>query len=342
MEKINLDSIKNEFLEEFKTAETKEKIEELYKKYLSDKGKIRIFFSSLKNFPPEEKKLLGQKANDLKNFFIAEIQNKEKTIKTKTSEEFQEFFDITLPAEKISFGHLHPLTIVAREINKIFESMGFEIADGPEIETEWYNFDALNIPQNHPARDMWDTLWLKTDKKLLLRTHTSPVQIRYMQQHKPPIRIIVPGKVFRHEATDSRHEINFHQVEGLMIEKRGTVTVAGFKAILKKFFEKFFAKNLEIKLRPSFFPFTEPSFEIDFVCPICRGKGCALCKSSGWLETMGAGMVHPTVLKNSGINPSEWQGFAFGLGMERFAMIKYRIDDIRIFHSGDLRFLYQF
>jgi len=219
--------------------------------------------------------------------------------------------------------------------------MGFSVVEGPEIENEWYNFDALNIPKDHPARDMWDTLYLK-NPKLLLRTHTSPVQIRFMEKNQPPLRIIVPGRVFRHEATDASHEINFYHVEGLMVDKKGKVNAANFKAIIEEFFSRFFRKRVEIRLRPSYFPFTEPSFEIDVSCPICNGRGCPACKNSGWVETLGAGMVHPNVIKNSGLDQKIWQGFAFGIGMDRLAMMKYKINDIRLFYSGDLRFLQQF
>ncbi len=252
------------------------------------------------------------------------MRKKELKIQTKG-----DWFDITAPGKKPVFGHLHPLTQVRRKVEEIFQSMGFSVLEGPEAETEWYNFDALNIPKDHPARDMWDTLWLKPENsKLLLRTHTSPVQIRYMEKNQPPLRIIVPGKAFRHEATDASHEINFYQLEGLMVDK--AVSAANFKAIIEEFFKRFFGRPAEIRMRPSYFPFVEPGFEIDIKW------------DKGWLEMMGAGMVHPKVLKNSGLNPKLWQGFAFGIGLDRLAMMKYKIDDIRLFYSGDLRFLHQF
>jgi len=219
--------------------------------------------------------------------------------------------------------------------------MGFSVVDGPEVETEYYNFDALNIPPGHPARDVLSlgrTFYLK--KGGLMRSHTSPMQIRYMEKHNPPIRMIVPGKVFRVEATDSSHETNFYQLEGLMIGK--DVSVANFKAVIQEFLENFFKKSIKVKLRPSYFPFVEPGFEIDMSCTMCVGKGCAACKYSGWIEMMGAGMIHPKVLKSGGLDPKKWQGFAFGMSLDRLTMIKYRINDIRLFHSGDLRFLQQF
>ncbi len=258
-----------------------------------------------------------------------------------------EWFDVTAPGKKITLGRLHPLTLVKMKAEEIFQSMGFSVIEGPEVENEWYNFDALNIPKNHPARDMWDTFWIKqtgkeekNEKRLLLRTHTSPVQIRYMEKNNPPLRIIVPGRVFRHEATDASHEINFYHLEGLMLDKN--VSAANFKAIIEEFFRRFFNKPAKIRIRPSYFPFTEPSFEIDLLCINCLGKGCSACQKTGWMEIMGAGMVHPLVIKNSGLNPKFWQGFAFGIGLDRLGMMKYKINDVRLFYSGDLRFLKQF
>jgi phenylalanyl-tRNA synthetase alpha chain len=237
------------------------------------------------------------------------------------------FFDVTIPGKKPERGHYHPLTIVQRRAIEIFNSMGFEVAEGPEVETEYYNFDALNIPKDHPARDMWDTFWTK-DKRLL-RTHTSPVQIRYMKEHQPPFRIIAPGKVFRYEATDATHEVQFYQLEGLMIGKK--ISLANLKGVMETFFQNFFnSKDIEVRLRPSYFPFVEPGVEVDM-----RYKG-------KWVEIAGAGMVHPKVLEEVGIDPKEYQGFAFGMGIDRLAIIKYKIDDIRLFHSGDLRFIKQF
>ncbi|HHE67595.1 MAG TPA: phenylalanine--tRNA ligase subunit alpha [Candidatus Parcubacteria bacterium] len=256
----------------------------------------------------------------------------------QSNKKSKDFFDISVPGKKPFLGHLHPLTQVRRKIEEIFQTMGFSVAEGPEVESEWYNFDALNIPKDHPARDLWDTFYLKNG--LLLRTHTSPVQIRYMEKRQPPIKIIAPGRVFRHEATDASHEINFYQVEGLMVDKE--VSAANFKAITEEFLNRFFEKEVKVRMRPSYFPFTEPSFEVDIGCINCFGKGCSVCQQTGWLEVIGAGMVHPYVLKNAGLNPRRWQGFAFGAGLERLAMLKYKISDIRLFYSGNLRFLGQF
>lgn len=282
-----------------------------------------------------------------------QVEEKIHSVQEKQSDHArQEWFDVTLQGEKISVGHLHPITQVRRDVENIFERLGFFVVQGPEIEAEWYNFDALNIPREHPARDMWDTFWLdqdqpktqnaktKTKERLLLRTHTSPVQIRYMEKHNPPLKIIAPGRVFRYEATDASHEINFYHIEGLMVDQK--ISVVNFKAIMERFLEVFFKKPAKIRLRPSYFPFTEPSFEIDLRCFICRGQGCSVCSQRGWLEMAGAGMVHPEVFKAVKLNPKNWQGFAFGLGLDRLAMMKYKIDDIRLFYGGDLRFLGQF
>ena len=243
-------------------------------------------------------------------------------------------------------GHPHPLTLIIEQICSIFTSMGFEIVLGPEVESEYYNFDALNIPADHLARDLWDTFWLEPrSSKKLLRTHTSPVQIRYMEKHKPPLRIIIPGKTFRYEATDATHEAQFYQVEGLMVD-RGT-SLAHLKAIMEIFLKELFGKKVNIRLRPGYFPFVEPGVEVDMSCFKCGSassplKGCFLCGSTGWVEIIGAVMVHPKVLENGGINPRRWQGFAFGVGVDRLAMLKYGIDDIRVFYTGDLRFVTQF
>jgi phenylalanyl-tRNA synthetase alpha chain len=264
----------------------------------------------------------------------------------------KEWIDISLPGKKEAKGHLHPLTLLRNQVESIFARMGFAVAEGPEVEDEWHNFDALNIPQNHPARDLWDTFWLRgshqikneklktKNERLLLRTHTSPVQIRYMQEHQSPFRLIAPGRVFRHEATDASHGFQLHQVEGLMVGE--DVSVANFKAIITEFYRQLFHKEVSIRLRPSFFPFVEPGFEVDMSCVICDKKGCSTCSHSGWLEMMGAGMVHPNVFKNIGYNPAHVQGFAFGMGLDRLAMMRYKIPDMRMLFSMDRRFLEQF
>ena len=340
MVKINLKLLKNQAQKEIQKVEDLKSLDEIFKKYLGKNGQVTQVLRSLEKLSKTKRINLGKEANELKNFLKIKFCQKTKEIKEKINKTVQEseWIDITAPGKKPLIGHLHPLTLVRRKTEEIFQTIGFSVVRGPEIETEWYNFDALNIPKDHPARDLWDTFWLKNG--LLLRTHTSPVQIHYMKKNNPPLRIIVPGRIFRHEATDASHETNFYQVEGLMIDK--TVSVINFKAIVQEFFRRFFEKPIEIRLRPSFFPFTEPSFEVDMSCLVCGGKGCSVCSQTGWLETVGAGMVHPNVLKNSGLNPKNWQGFAFGMGMDRLAMMKYKINDIRLFYSGDLRFLEQF
>jgi len=237
-------------------------------------------------------------------------------------------------------GHLHPITLLIRDIGSILVDMGFEIADGPEIEDEYHNFDALNVPKDHPSRDMQDTFWLKGEGEKLLRTHTSPVQIRYMEDHKPPFKMATIGRVFRHEATDVTHDVQFYQAEGLAIGK--DINLADLKGTLNTFLRKLYGDDVVVQLRPGYFPFTEPSVEIDARCFRCRGYGCPSCKQSGWIELLGGGMVHPNVLKEAGIDPDEWQGFAFGVGLDRLAMLKYGLDDIRALYGGDLRVINQF
>lgn len=237
--------------------------------------------------------------------------------------------------------HTHPITRVIQDMISVFSEMGFEVANGPEIEDEYHNFDALNVPKDHPARDMQDTFWLKPENlKKLLRTQTSDVQIRYMEENKPPFAIVVPGKVFRNEATDATHDAQFHQCEGLVVGKN--ITLANLKGTLETFLKKLFDKDIEIRLRPGYFPFVEPGVEIDMVCFKCTGKGCSACSNSGWIEILGAGMVHPKVLNTVGVDSRKYQGFAFGIGIDRVAMLKYGVDDIRLFYSGDLRLINQF
>ncbi|MDD5221478.1 MAG: phenylalanine--tRNA ligase subunit alpha [Candidatus Pacebacteria bacterium] len=327
---------------EIRTAQNQNDLKKIVQKYLGKTGEITQILHSLKNLSNDEKKQLGQDVNILKTELMNLISSKEIILAKKELEEIENKTDIdlTMPARQASVGHLHPITQVEDRIIEIFSNLGFEVAQGPEAETEWYNFDALNIPKDHPARDLWDTFWLKTEKKMLLRTHTSPVQVRYMEKHVPPIKIIAPGRIFRYEATDSSHEINFYQLEGLMIDR--DITLSDLKGIIEKFFQAFFGGETEIRLRPSFFPFTEPSVEVDIKCLLCKGKGCSACSQRGWLEMGGAGMVHPEVLKSVGLNPKQWQGFAFGMGLDRLTMMKYKVDNIRLFYSGDLRFLEQF
>ncbi len=343
MEKVDIKALKNRAISDIAKAKDLPELNLVFKKYLDKQGELTLILRSLEELPKLRRIQVGQEANQLKAYLRDIFDKKGAGLKEKAMKvaEKKEWIDITAPGKKILAGHLHPLTLAKRKVEEIFQTMGFSVIEGPEIENEWYNFDALNIPKDHPARDMWDTFWLKTGrKKLLLRTHTSPVQIRYREKNQPPIRMLVTGRLFRHEATDSSHEINFYQVEGLMVDK--DISAANFKAIIQEFLNRFFEKPISIRLRPSFFPFTEPSFEIDMTCLICQGKGCSVCSKTGWLEMIGAGMVHPNVLKYAGLNPKFWQGFAFGVGLDRLTMMKYKINDIRLLYSGDLRFLNQF
>lgn len=338
---MNLEGIRNEAEQAIQMAQDAAALELIRVKYLGRKGELNKFFDSLKSLSLEEKRAIGPGLQKLKLELNELLVKKIASFQTEAGTQLS--LDITMPGKKISVGHVHPLTIIEKQIREIFKALNFSVVEGPQIETEFYNFDALNIPQGHPARDMWDTFWLKDTRdkeRLLLRTHTSPVQIRFMESHKPPFQVIVPGRVFRFEATDASHETNFHQVEGLMVGK--DVNLANFKFMIHEFFKRLFNRSVKIRLRPSYFPFVEPGLEVDLECVRCSGKGCAVCKQSGWLEIMGAGMVHPHVFEAARYNPRDWQGFAFGLGLERVAMIKYNIPDIRLFHSGDLRFIKQF
>jgi len=346
--KTKINQIKKNFITDLENISDLDSLRELERQYLGKKGSIAELLSFLKDFPESERKKIGKEINSLKAEINRLIEEKEKKLKKEIVrlKLEKEKIDITLPGKKIKKGHLHPLTLVQREIEEIFQSMGFLVVEGPEVETEWYNFDALNVPKNHPARDMQDTLWLKNSKvkdgkkRLLMRTHTSAVQVRYMEKHNPPIKIIVPGRVFRNERTDASHECQFYQCEGLVVDKN--ISLANFKAVIEEFLKCFFRKDIKTRLRPSYFPFTEPSVELDISCLNCKGKGCSVCKQTGWLEVIPGGMVHPNVFKAAGLNPKFWQGFAFGMGVDRLAMMKYKIDDIRLFYSGDLRFLKQF
>ncbi len=334
---MDIESIRKEALDNLKQIKNKEGLDLFKKDYLGKKGKIREFFSSIKDLPIEEKKTLGQKINQLASEIEEIFLLKEKNFNKEEKEEI----DLTLPAKPTELGSLHPITQVKREMERIFQLMGFSVVEGPEIEDEWYNFDALNIPEGHPARDalsLGKTFYLKGGN--LLRTQTSSAQVRYIEKMKPPIRIIVPGKVYRYEKTDASHETNFFHLEGLLVDEN--VSVANLKAVLKKFLEEFFKREVEIRLRPSYFPFTEPSFEVDMLCTVCNGKGCSACKRTGWVEILGSGIVHPNVIKNGGLDPKKYKGFAFGLSIDRPTMMNYKINDIRLFHSGNLNFLKQF
>ncbi len=324
------------------------KLNDLRIKYLGRKSEFNAILKGLKDLSVEEKKEIGPLANIVKKELEAAFEAAEKRIKAGNK---TDAIDVTIPAKKHKRGHMHILSQVQYEIEDIFTSMGFEIADGPEVETEFYNFDALNIPKFHPARDMQDTFWLKSSKlkvksekdtieKVALRTQTSSVQARYMEKHKPPFRIIAPGRVFRNEAIDTTHEHTFYQFEALVVGD--DINVGNMKYVAQEFFSRFFKKDVKVRLRPSYFPFVEPGFEFDITCTVCGGSGCSACRGGGWLELGGAGMVNQNVFVAAGYPRNKYQGFAWGFGLERLAMMKYKIDDVRLFHSGDLRFINQF
>lgn len=313
-------------------------LEDLKTEYLSRKGKLALLMRELKELPSDQRPRAGEKANHLKRKLDELFQEKVDSLKKKEKKATKEFFDFTLPGRSSWQGKLHPLTQVLQRIVEIFYGMGFEVVQGPDIESNYYNFDALNFPQDHPARDMQDTFYL--DKDLILRTHTSPVQVRVFEKRKPPVKILAPGRVYRHEAINARSYCLFYQIEGFYVDE--DVSFADLKGALIAFAKEFFGEDVELRFRASFFPFTEPSAEVDIRCIICKGKGCGLCKHRGWLEILGAGMIDPAVFEAVGYDPERYSGYAFGLGVDRIALLKYRIDDIRLFYENDLRFLRQF
>jgi phenylalanyl-tRNA synthetase alpha chain len=340
--KNKLEKIKITALEEIKEANSVDSLEKIRVKYLGRKSKLTDVLRGLKDLSSEEKKEIGELANKTKEEIESRIKNQESRIKNIEFENIteKEKIDITYPGEKIEAGHLHPITQTRYMIEEIFKSMGFLIVEDREVEDEFHNFDALNMPKNHPARDMQDTFWLKSGA--VPRTQTSSVQIRFMEKNKPPLKIVSSGRVYRNENADATHGFNFHQVECLMADKAGKITISNFKSVLSEFMKGLFGKDVKIRLRPSYFPFVEPGFETDVSCPYCKGKGCRICKNSGWIELGGSGMVNQKVFTSVGLSEDEYEGFAFGFGIERLAMIKFGIDDLRLFYSGDLRFLEQF
>ncbi|HPC35432.1 MAG TPA: phenylalanine--tRNA ligase subunit alpha [Candidatus Marinimicrobia bacterium] len=310
--------------------------ENLRIKYLGKKGLITALFADFNSIPAEQKRQVGKVLNILKKDAEAQIQALNERLKEQVAQD--ESFDYSLPGLAPAVGHLHPITQTLNQVITIFREVGFSVEFGPEVETDYYNFEALNFAENHPARDMQDTFFI--DEKRLLRTHTSPVQIRVMLKQKPPIRILAPGRVYRNEAINPRSHCVFHQVEGLYVDEN--VTFSELKTTLEMFAKRFFGSDVKTRFRPSFFPFTEPSAEMDISCFICAGKGCRLCKNTGWLEILGCGMVDPNVFVNVGIDPEKYTGYAFGMGIDRTALLKYGINDIRLYFEGDMRFLEQF
>jgi phenylalanyl-tRNA synthetase alpha chain len=308
-------------------------------KYLSRKGLIPELFEELKKVPADQKREVGQALNQLKNLAETRLKDLSANLESSSNGKAQDL-DLTLPVNQHQTGNQHPISLTRYRIIQIFERLGFNVSDGPEIETDWYNFTALNFPENHPAREMQDTFFVEKNPDVLLRTHTSNVQIRLLEKQKPPVRSIMPGRVYRNEAISARAHCFFHQVEGLYVDRN--VGFADLKQTLYHFAKEMFGADTKIRLRPSYFPFTEPSAEIDISCFMCHGKGCNVCKHSGWVEIAGSGMVHPNVLKNSGVDPQEFTGFAFGMGIERITMLRYGINDLRLFSENDVRFLRQF
>ncbi|UCF64178.1 MAG: phenylalanine--tRNA ligase subunit alpha [bacterium] len=333
--KKNIEDLQTDFSNEIGKVKTAQEFEAIRIKYLSKKGLIPELYASMSQIDPKDRPAYGKAVNELRKIVEENIEALKLKFAKKRSEEI---LDISLPGRRPFIGRKHPLTQILDEVKRFFLRLGFSIADGPDVETDYYNFTALNFPENHPARAMQDTLFI-TDK-ILLRTHTSPVQIRTMQEQPPPIRIIAPGRVYRRDTPDASHSPFFHQVEGLFVDKG--VSFADLRAIIQEFAKYLFGKDIHVRFRPSFFPFTEPSMEYDFNCIFCRGKGCKVCKYTGWVEISGAGMVHPNVFKAVNYDPAVYTGYAFGMGIDRIAMIRYNIDDIRLFFENDMRFLHQF
>jgi phenylalanyl-tRNA synthetase alpha chain len=325
------------------SATTKEEVEQFRLRFLSKKGILAELFAAMKSIPAEEKKQYGAQVNELKQAAEAKLASFQEMLEAAADQAAATHIDLTLPAEPLTLGARHPISLIRERILQIFSRIGFTVADGPEIEDDWHNFTALNFPENHPARDMQDTFFIEQrggSDSIALRTHTSSVQVRVMESMKPPIRMLMPGRVYRNEAISARAHCFFHQVEGLYIDEG--VSFADMKQTLLYFSREMFGADTEIRLRPSYFPFTEPSAEMDITCELCKGKGCNVCKYTGWLEIMGCGMVDPNVLQNCGIDPERYSGFAFGMGIERIAMLKYDVKDLRLFSENDVRFLRQF
>jgi len=360
----NISDIEKDAFEEIQKAQDISDLEKARIKYLGRRGIITDIMSRLPELSPEQRPLVGKQANDLKVKLIALLSEKQRQLKDTVQTETKEKLDLSLPGIKEEPGHEHPLTITIKKICDIFVGIGFKVVEGPEIETEYNNFTGLNIPIEHPSRDVFDTFYLATrssmparpaggldtrknenrgsriEDRLLLRSPTSPVQIRAMSKYKPPLAVVVPGKVYRPDAVDASHSFMFHQVEGFLVDS--DVKFSHLKGVLTHFCKEMFGKDIKMRFRPHFFPFTEPSAEVDISCIICKGKGCSVCGRKGWLEILGSGMIHPNVFKHVGYDSKKYTGFAFGMGVERIAMLKYGINDIRLFFENDLRFLKQF
>ncbi len=334
--KEKLAQLKEKALSQIMDSEGLDKLNDIRVAFLGKKGELTDMLKSLKDVAPQDRPAVGQMVNEARTAIEEKLEERKK--KLRAEKMAAETIDVTLPAKKLMLGHRHPNTIALEEVERIFIGMGYEVVEGPEVEYDYYNFEALNIPKNHPARDEQDTFYV-TDN-IVLRTQTSSVQAHVMEQGKLPIRIIAPGRVFRSDEVDATHSPSFHQIEGLVIDKH--ITFADLKGTLAEFARELFGADTRVKFRPHHFPFTEPSAEVDVSCFKCGGKGCRFCKGSGWIEILGCGMVHPNVLRMSGIDPEKYTGFAFGVGLERIALLKYEIDDMRLLYENDMRFLKQF
>lgn len=335
-----LELIKKEALKQIEASDALEKLNDIKVAYLGKKGELTNVLKSMKDVAPEDRPKVGQLVNDARAMIEGKLEETIAVLQKKVREEQlkKEVIDVTLPAKRSKSGHTHPNTIALEEVERIFVGMGYEVMEGPEVEYDHYNFEKLNIPKNHPARDEQDTFYISDS--IVLRSQTSPVQIRAMEEGKLPIRMLAPGRVFRSDEVDATHSPSFHQIEGLVIDKN--ITFADLKGTLAEFAKELFGPETKVKFRPHHFPFTEPSAEVDVTCFKCGGDGCRFCKGSGWIEILGCGMVHPNVLSMSGIDPNEYSGFAFGVGLERIALLKYEIDDMRLLYENDIRFLKQF
>ena len=343
----HLAELQRTVLEALEKAGSSRDLEDWRISHLGRKGRLTQLLRRLGSLPPEERRVLGAQANQLKALFQSKLAERQAALGEAASSALAERqgIDVTLPGRPLTIGRLHPTTRMIREITGAFVAMGFQVVEGPDVEWDYYNFEALNIPPGHPAREMWDTLWIDYEtqdgqRPMLLRTHTSPMQVRFMEKHRPPVRVVVPGKVYRYEATDATHEWHFHQVEGLAVGEE--ITFADLKGTLYEFARRIFGVQRKVRFRCDYFPFVEPGAEMAIDCFICQGSGCRVCGESGWIEIMGAGMVHPQVLERVGYDPQVYTGYAFGLGVERMAMLKYGIDDVRLFYANDVRFLRQF
>ncbi|MFA5644126.1 MAG: phenylalanine--tRNA ligase subunit alpha [Patescibacteria group bacterium] len=340
--KNKLLKIKEGILKKVKEIKNSDELQKIEEQYLGRKSEFNAILKNIKELSPEIKKEIGALANSIKEELINEINELKGKINVSTK---KEFIDPSLPGERTEKGHLHPITVVQEEIEELFSSMGFKILDGPELESDYYNFTALNFSKHHPAREMQDTFFIDMknedgENDILMRTHTSPMQIRAMKKYGAPLKALIPGKCFRNEATDARHEHTFYHVEGIMIDKN--INFSNLKGVLEMIGKKLYGPKTKLRMRPKHYPFVEPGSNGEYTCFLCQGKGCRVCKNSGWLEILGCGMIHPEVLRKGGIDPNEYSGFAFGLGLDRLVMLKYNINDVRLFNSGDLQFLNQF